>query len=192
MPVFNHRFTVRASLEAVRAFHQGDAGTAFKALAPPGTPVTFSQPMSVMTDGAVLEFTMWMGGVVPIRWKALHSNVTTDGFVDTMTEGPVKSWKHTHRFLAMTDASTAVEDHIVYEYGPGARGSWSIFKKVTPHQTRKYTPNLFSLSTACLFPVTALCRVTSRVCLVAIAGVDNVEVVRLGPTPSVCPNGLCG
>eukprot|EP00930_Biecheleria_cincta_P077686 TRINITY_DN64999_c0_g1_i1.p2 TRINITY_DN64999_c0_g1~~TRINITY_DN64999_c0_g1_i1.p2 ORF type:complete len:127 (+),score=22.40 TRINITY_DN64999_c0_g1_i1:29-382(+) len=77
-----------------------------------------------MSEGAVLEFTMYLGGLVPIRWTARHSNVCATGFVDTMIAGPVQSWVHTHSFsrAAGEGESTIVEDVIEYEYGEGIKG----------------------------------------------------------------------
>eukprot|EP00927_Polykrikos_kofoidii_P063014 TRINITY_DN5781_c0_g1_i1.p1 TRINITY_DN5781_c0_g1~~TRINITY_DN5781_c0_g1_i1.p1 ORF type:complete len:194 (-),score=21.24 TRINITY_DN5781_c0_g1_i1:231-725(-) len=129
MPEFRNRFTVRASCEEVRAFHQNDATKIFGALAPPGTPVTFQVPMRKMTEGAILQFTMWLGFCFPVRWTAVHSDVNPSGFVDTMSEGPVESWVHTHRFIAGTGdtgtTTTIVEDVIEYEYGRGVKGLMS-------------------------------------------------------------------
>lgn len=75
-----------------------------------------------MSDGAVLQFTMRIGGVIPVQWTARHSEVGSEGFVDTMIEGPVRSWVHKHKFIAIDEGNTMVEDNIVYEYGPGVRG----------------------------------------------------------------------
>merc|ERR1712232_461920 len=112
MPAFESRFAVLAPIEAVRAFHQSDISRVFGALSPPGTPVTFQAPLQVMSEGAILKFTMWLGGCIPVRWTARHSEVSPHGFVDTMVEGPVKSWVHTHRFHALGQDKTIVEDSI--------------------------------------------------------------------------------
>eukprot|EP00933_Yihiella_yeosuensis_P056386 TRINITY_DN5552_c0_g2_i1.p1 TRINITY_DN5552_c0_g2~~TRINITY_DN5552_c0_g2_i1.p1 ORF type:complete len:170 (+),score=14.96 TRINITY_DN5552_c0_g2_i1:85-594(+) len=121
MPIFRSEFSVKAPKQEVVHFHQGDVCRIFGALAPPGTPVTFQIPMETMSEGATLGFTLWLGGVIPVHWTAVHSEVNADGFVDTMTEGPVESWVHRHSFRAVGE-NTVVEDSISYSYGPGVRG----------------------------------------------------------------------
>ncbi len=121
MPVFDYRFTVDASVEAVSAFH-------FE----PGILKTLTPPLMIMqvhrfdplADGSIGEFTMWMGPI-PVYWKAEHSGVTSSGFTDTQVEGPMKLWVHTHRFNAIDADTTEVHEHIEFEHHSGLRGLWS-------------------------------------------------------------------
>jgi ligand-binding SRPBCC domain-containing protein len=48
--------------------------------------------------------------------------VGPDGFTDTQVSGPLKSWRHNHRFTALGPRLTRVDDHIVYEHHAGPRG----------------------------------------------------------------------
>lgn len=121
MPVFDFKFNVRAPVTAVSEFH-------FE----PGILNTLTPPLLIMqihkfeplSEGSVAEFTMWMGPV-PVRWKAVHSEVSASGFTDTQTEGPMKSWAHTHRFSAVNETCTEVHEHIEFEHFGGLKGLWS-------------------------------------------------------------------
>jgi ligand-binding SRPBCC domain-containing protein len=118
MPVFDFRFTVDAPVDVVSAFH-------FE----PGILKTLTPPLMIMqvhrfeplADESINDFTMWMGPV-PIRWKAMHSSVSTSGFTDTQVAGPMKFWTHTHSFAADGENSTEVHEYIEYEHAGGLRG----------------------------------------------------------------------
>ncbi len=118
MPIFNYRFRVSASLEAVRAFH-GDT-RALKRLTPPPT---FVQIHSIepLAEGSVSTFTLWVGPL-PLRWKAIHRNVSETGFTDIQAEGPAAKWEHTHSFIPVSDKQTDISEHIEYEHRPGWAG----------------------------------------------------------------------
>ena len=77
-----------------------------------------------LAEGSVGEFTMWMGPI-PVRWKAVHSNVSETSFTDTQVSGPMKSWVHTHTFKSIADNRTEVHEHIEYEHFGGLKGLWS-------------------------------------------------------------------
>lgn len=121
MRVFDYRFTVDAPVADVCAFH-------FE----PGILKTLTPPMMIMqvhrfdamAEGAVADFTMWMGPV-PVRWRAEHSAVTDCGFTDTQVSGPMKQWVHTHRFTELDAQRTEVHDHIEFAHHGGVRGVWS-------------------------------------------------------------------
>lgn len=136
MSTFDYKFTVDAPLEAVRAFHHDT--DILKILTPP--PI-FAQihHFDPMADGAIAEFTLWFGPI-PVRWKAVHSNVGPHGFTDTQVKGPLKSWQHTHRFTAVSPTVTQVHEHIEYDHHSGLRGLFSrlLFAK----------PGLYGLFTA--------------------------------------------
>jgi ligand-binding SRPBCC domain-containing protein len=60
---------------------------------------------------------MWFGPI-PIRWRAVHSNVDPNrGFTDTQTAGPFADWQHRHTFTALDENTTLVEDHIQAQPG---------------------------------------------------------------------------
>ncbi|HIF00674.1 MAG: hypothetical protein ABGZ23_21735 [Fuerstiella sp.] len=118
MPVFDFRFTVDAPVEAVSAFH-------FE----PGILKTLTPPLMIMrihrfeplAEESVSDFTMWIGPI-PIRWQAVHSNVSASGFTDTQSSGPMKSWIHTHSFAATDENTTEVHEHVEFEHFGGLRG----------------------------------------------------------------------
>jgi ligand-binding SRPBCC domain-containing protein len=111
---YRHSFTVKAPLSAVAAFHS-DA-RALSDLTPPPTVVRFNK-LEPLAEGSVADFTMWFGPV-PVRWTAVHSQVTEEnGFVDTQTQGPFRSWRHHHQFRAVDEQTTEVIDEIEAEYG---------------------------------------------------------------------------
>jgi len=112
MPTFDYAFTVNAPLDEVAAFHSDSR--VLKMLNPP---LVFVQLHRVdpMADGSVSEFTLWVGPL-PIRWRAIHSGVGTNGFTDTLEDGPMLSWQHTHRFEAIDKDITQIHEHIEYEY----------------------------------------------------------------------------
>lgn len=124
MPRFEFSFTVNAPLTAVSDFHHDTS--VLKKLTPP--PI-FAQihHFDPLADGAVAAFTLWFGPI-PVRWRAVHSDVSVNGFTDTQAAGPLKSWQHTHRFTAVSPTITRVDETIVYEYPNG--GPWAIFTRL--------------------------------------------------------------
>ncbi len=118
MPTFDYSFTVNAPLKAVAIFHQDTR--ALKKLNPPFVIVQLHR-VDPMAEGSISEFTLWMGPL-PIRWRAVHSNVSAQGFTDTQESGPMASWWHTHRFEALNENTTHIHEHLVYEHHSGWRG----------------------------------------------------------------------
>lgn len=128
MPTFDTSFTVNAPLAAVAAFH--DDTRALKKLNPPPILVQLHR-VDPLGEGSVSEFTLWMGPL-PIRWRAVHSDVGSHGFTDTQASGPLAYWKHTHSFATVDANTTRVSEHIDYTYAPGLKGLFSrlLFGKV--------------------------------------------------------------
>jgi ligand-binding SRPBCC domain-containing protein len=118
MPTFDYSFTVDAPLTAVSAFHHDTR--VLKMLTPPPIFVQVHQ-FEPLGEGSRAEFTMWFGPF-PVRWVAIHSDVSQNGFTDTQQRGPLKSWQHTHRFTAVAPTVTRVHEHIEYEHDRGLRG----------------------------------------------------------------------
>jgi ligand-binding SRPBCC domain-containing protein len=118
MPVFDYRFTVAAPLAAVRDFHRDTR--ALKRLTPPPT---FVQLHSIepLAEGSVSRFTLWVGPL-PLRWTAVHRDVSDRGFTDVQAEGPAAKWEHTHQFVPLDAGTTEVREHIEFEHWPGLRG----------------------------------------------------------------------
>ena len=118
MPTFSFEFQVNAPVKAVAAFHYG--ADAFKKLSPP--PI-FAQihDFPPVAEGSEAEFTLWIGPL-PLRWRAMHRDVTAQGFTDIQQSGPLQSWQHVHRFIAVSPTTTRVADHIRYSHKTGWRG----------------------------------------------------------------------
>ena len=117
METFSYEFTVNASLDAVAAFHQDTR--ALKKLNPPGIVVQLHR-VDPMAEGSVSEFTLWMGPI-PIRWRAIHSNVGINGFTDTHDKGPMAYWKHTHSFEYIKEQKTRIHETIEHVHPKGLR-----------------------------------------------------------------------
>ena len=117
MPTFEYSFVVDAPQSAVADFHYNSN---VKTLTP--FPVIsqlhYHEPVA---NGSRSNFTLWFGPL-PLHWKVVHSDVDQDGFTDTQLRGPLRRWRHTHRFIAQDDGTTLVSEHIDYEYRPGLPG----------------------------------------------------------------------
>ncbi len=118
MPEFKHSFTVAAPVAAVAAFHSDTRALQELTPLPIIAHVHAYEPLA---DGSRASFTLWFGPL-PVRWQAVHSDVGPQGFTDTQVSGPLKSWRHTHRFTPLGPQRTLVEDHVVYEHQRGVRG----------------------------------------------------------------------
>ena len=118
MQNFTYSFTVDAPKRIVRQFHHDPS--VLKRLTPPPLfiQLRYFEPLG---EGSKAEFTIWMGPF-PARWQVVHSEVSDDGFTDAMISGPLKSWKHQHRFVAIDREKTEVRESIEYEYKDGLRG----------------------------------------------------------------------
>ena len=123
MPIFDYIFTVQAPLAVVRHFHR-DTKT-LKRLTPPPTVVQLHQ-IEPLAEGSVSKFTLWVGPL-PLRWKAVHYDVSEQGFTDVQEEGPAAKWRHTHNFTHVTDDVTEIHEHVEYEH---RSGPWGIVTRV--------------------------------------------------------------
>ena len=119
MAVFDHRFTVNAPLAAVAAFHSDTP--ALRRLTPPPVIIQFHH-IDPLGEGAVAEFTLWLGPL-PNRCVSLHTDYEPmHGFTDSMVRGPMAHCVHRHSFVAVGPDRTEVVDHMEYAYLPGLRG----------------------------------------------------------------------
>lgn len=118
MPTFDYTFSVNAPLAAVAELHRDTR--ALKKLTPPPIFVQI-HTYEPLAEGARAEFTLWFGPL-PLRWQAVHSDVSEHGFTDTQVRGPLAFWQHTHRFIALAPDRTQISEHIRYAHKPGLRG----------------------------------------------------------------------
>ena len=118
MRVFDYSFTVPASLQAVRDFHRDTS--ALKRLTPPPTIVQLIS-IEPLAEGSVSRFVLWVGPL-PLRWTAVHRDVTEHGFTDVLAAGPAAAWAHTHRFTPLSSNLTRIDEHIEFEHKSGLWG----------------------------------------------------------------------
>ena len=121
MAIFDYSFEVAATVEMVSAFHKDTS--VLKKLTPPPI-IAQIHDFEPLGEGSKADFTLWFGPV-PVRWQAVHSDVSLNGFTDTQVKGPLKRWQHQHRFSAIDEETTVVSEHIDYEHDSGRRGLWS-------------------------------------------------------------------
>ena len=118
MPVFDYSFTVPAPLQAVRDFHRDTS--ALKRLTPPPTIVQLIS-IEPLAEGSVSRFVLWVGPL-PLRWTAVHRDVTERGFTDVLAAGPAAAWAHTHRFTPLSSNLTRIDEHIEFQHKSGLWG----------------------------------------------------------------------
>lgn len=118
MPIFDYAFTVDAPLEAVADFHRDTS--ALKILTPPPTIVQL-HAIEPLAEGSTSRFTLWVGPL-PLRWTAVHRDVSDRGFTDVQAAGPAAKWEHTHSFVPLPDGRTEIREHIEYEHKSGPIG----------------------------------------------------------------------
>jgi ligand-binding SRPBCC domain-containing protein len=121
--VFDYKFTVKASLQAVREFHRDTS--AIKRLTPPPTIVQLHE-IEPLGEGSVSQFTLWVGPL-PLRWKAVHRDVSERGFTDVQAEGPARKWEHTHTFTPVAADITEIQEHIEYAH---KQGFWGLVTRI--------------------------------------------------------------
>ena len=104
---------VNTPVNAVKDFHSKSAS--MRAITPPPIIVQMHDAPEILTDGSLMEFTLWFGPL-PIRWKAKIENMTAEGFTDRQLKGPFKSWHHRHSFVAADRSSTEVLDTVELQF----------------------------------------------------------------------------
>ena len=124
---YQHRFRVRAPLEAVADFHSRSASLA--AITPPPVVVRVHRAPEIQREGDEMDFTVWLGPL-PVRWLACIENVSATGFTDLQVRGPFNAWIHRHSFVRVDEQTTDVVDEVTVElrahplWGPVGLGMW--------------------------------------------------------------------
>lgn len=122
MSTFNTTFVVDAPVSIVSEFHKDSS--VLKKLTPPPSFVQIIS-MDPLAEGSETWLKFWFGPF-PVRWLAKHEQVDLNtGFTDIMVEGPLLSWKHTHRYTAISPCATRMDEHIVFQHRPGIRSLWT-------------------------------------------------------------------
>jgi uncharacterized protein (TIGR01777 family) len=111
------RFTwssvIPQSIDEVFAWHARPG--AFVRLNDPWRPVRVTQASDSIREGAQVSIALPVCGPISIPWHLRHTRyVQNSEFVDEQITGPLRSWKHTHRFIADSDTQTIMRDEIEY------------------------------------------------------------------------------
>ena len=89
-------------------------------VSPPDVNLEFVDPPEKLTTGCEVEFRVTSFGT---RHTAKHRIQVADlSFVEEQTQGPMRKWKHTHRFEATHDGKTRIADHIEFTPPGGLAG----------------------------------------------------------------------
>lgn len=112
---YQSRFRVNAPVEMVADFHSHSAAMA--AITPPPIIVQVHQAPEQLAEGDEMDFTLWLGPL-PVHWAARFEDVTASSFVDRQVRGPMRLWRHHHRFVAVDEHTTDVLDDVELEVRP--------------------------------------------------------------------------
>lgn len=131
MQTFERETVVDAPLDEVWAFHSTIDG--LRALTPTWLALRIESIDSPrdQNPGALVAGTTIYGSVAPFwvlprqYWSStIEARSEFDdecSFVDTMDDGPIPRWEHTHRFVS-TNEGTRIVDHVEFEPPGGALG----------------------------------------------------------------------
>jgi len=117
-------------------------------LTPPelGFHILTPQPIA-MRAGTLIDYRIRLWGI-PMTWR---TEITTWNppieFVDTQLRGPYAEWVHRHRFIAVTEGSTLVEDYVRFKLPMGRLGATA--SPIVRRQLRRifdYRRNAIALS----------------------------------------------
>lgn len=106
---YQHRFTVKAPLADVAAFHSRSASMG--AITPPPIVVRVHAAPAQLTEGDSMDFTLWLGPL-PVRWVARIEQTSATRFVDRQMRGPFAQWEHHHTFVPVDAGQTEVIDQV--------------------------------------------------------------------------------
>jgi ligand-binding SRPBCC domain-containing protein len=108
---YTSHFKVNAPIDSVRGFHL--SAQSLRAITPPLIPMTSLNAPDVLSEGAQLGFTLWLGPM-PVRWVARIEDMHEAGFVDRQISGPFAVWSHQHEFKVLDQNHTRVDDRVTY------------------------------------------------------------------------------
>lgn len=113
---FQYSSLIDADVTQVWQFHERP--DILELLTPPWQPVTIIRRQGGLGVGAISEFRLSLAGI-PVTWIAKHTECQPHRlFVDSQTQGPMKSWVHRHQFSSEA-GQTRLTDAIAYELPGG-------------------------------------------------------------------------
>src|SRR5688500_18683047 len=91
-----------------------DAGN-LELITPPELGFDIATPLPItMQKGTLIDYTLSMRRL-PIKWRTeITEWDPPNEFVDIQIRGPYSQWIHRHRFTALTEDSTLIEDEVRY------------------------------------------------------------------------------
>ncbi|TVP77589.1 MAG: TIGR01777 family protein [Gemmatimonadales bacterium] len=120
MPVFRHSVQLPHPVDTVFRWH-GRPG-AFQRLSPPWEDVEVLESSGGLEEGSRVVLSMKQGPA-RLRWEVEHVEYREgELFVDEQVKGPFRSWRHEHRFHAVDDTSSVLEDVVEWEAPMGGLG----------------------------------------------------------------------
>lgn len=113
MPIFEHAFQVRASVDVVAAFH--DEAASLVAITPPPVRVKVLRFDAPVRAGSRVIFKLMLGPLAVATWDGeIVEHQPGVSFRDVLRRGPFGKWSHTHAFEAAA-GGTRVIDRVEYE-----------------------------------------------------------------------------
>lgn len=106
---YTHRFTVKAPLSSVAAFHQEP--DSLGAITPPPVRVKLLYAPEPLSRGGEMAFNLCLGPL-RIKWVAYLEDSSQAGFTDRQLSGPFAEWVHRHSFVRLDAQRTEVIDQI--------------------------------------------------------------------------------
>ena len=149
---YSHTARIPFPRRDVVEYYESAGGAA--RLCPDFSTTLTSGPSKGLAEGSETELEMglpWLEGLAPvsttIKWKARHTTYTQgESFTDTMVQGPLDSWEHTHtfsddKFSDSNGGSSLVQDQVTAEL-PGKTSAlgknWLVKKKIDKELERTF------------------------------------------------------
>lgn len=125
MTTFTHVSTHPHPRATVFRWHERRG--AFTRLAPPGLLRAAGEPSDGLRVGSTHRVRIgWPGTAARLgaRWVAWHAAYDPpESFTDVMASGPLRSWRHDHRFTDTPEGGTRIVDHVEFELPLGLSGA---------------------------------------------------------------------
>ena len=149
---YSHTACIPFPRRDVVKYYESAGGAA--RLCPDFSTTLTSGPSKGLAEGSETELEIglpWLDGLAPVsttvKWKARHTAYTPgESFTDTMVQGPLDSWEHTHTFSDDTfsdsgGGSSLVQDQVTAEL-PGKTSvlgkNWLVKRKIDKELERTF------------------------------------------------------